>query len=196
MAHAFRHSGRSRRIEPERRLLRMRLGRRELIRFLDDLIRELQLPVSIFAGNHDMLERRHAPRNLAQCRPQFFRNEQHARAAIGEDVSVLLGGEQRVERHRHHAGTDRAEEHDGEIHRIEHDHRDAFFTPHTETAQQIGEAPALRLQLAVGQVIDGVGKGELVAPPFIHITIEQPGHGVVGIQRPGHTAPSINHSFE
>jgi hypothetical protein len=85
----------------------------------------------------------------------------------------------RVERHRHHAGTDRAEEHDRKIGRVEYDHRHAFLAANAETAQHVGGAATLLLQLAIGQLTHGVGESELAAAPFIDIAIEQPRHGVI-----------------
>ena len=132
-----------------------------------------------------MLEIRHTARNVAHRRPQRFRHEQHLGAAVREDVGILLGRQQRIQRHRHHAGANGAEEDDRKIDRIEHDHRDALFAAYAETAQQVGETPGLGLQRAVGQIGNGVGKGELAAPALVDIAVEQPGDGVI---RPGQTA--------
>ena len=60
VAHALGHAGRARRIEPERRLVRMRRGGRELIAFAARARRRAACGRSLCAGDHDMLEIRHA----------------------------------------------------------------------------------------------------------------------------------------
>ncbi len=133
----------------------------------------------ILAGDDDMIEVLHAPEHVLDHRQQRLGNKQHPRAAIRQHIGVLIRGQQRVERHRHDTGADRAEKHRWKICRVEHDHGHALFAADTETAQHIGDAAALLLQFAVGQFGNGVGEGELFAAPFIDIAVEQPGHCVV-----------------
>ena len=133
----------------------------------------------IVAGDDDMIEVRHPPDHVLDDRQQRLGNEQHPGAAIRQHIGVLFGGQQRVERHRHHAGADRAEKHRRKINGVEHDHRHAFFAADAETAQHIGDAAALLLQFAIGQFGNGVGEGEFFGPPFIDIAVEQPGHRIV-----------------
>src|SRR4029450_8796200 len=92
---------------------------------------------------------------------------------------------QRVERHRHDAGADRAQEHGRKIHRVEHDHRHALLTADAEPAQHVGHPAALLLQVAIGEFGDGIGEGELGPAALVDIAIEQPGHRIV---RTGHAA--------
>ena len=126
-----------------------------------------------------MFEIRHPAEHVAHHRQQRLGDEQHAGAAIRQHIGVLIRGQQRVERHRHDAGADRAEKHDRKIDGVEHDHGHALFAAHAEPAQQIGEAAALRLQFAVAQFGDGVGEGELGAAPLVDIAVEQPGHCII-----------------
>ena len=70
---------------------------------------------------------------------------------------------------------------DRKIDGVEHDHRHALFAADAETAQQIGDAAALLLQIAIGQFGNGIGEREFAAAAFIDIAIEQPGHRVVGL---------------
>jgi hypothetical protein len=122
-------------------------------------------------------------------RQQRFGYEQHPRAAIRQHIGVLIRGQQRVERHWHHAGADRAEKHDRKIDRVEHDHGDPLFAADPETAQEIGEAAALLLQAPISQFGNGVGEGELFPPSFVDIAVEQPGHRIVGTG--AHAAPRM-----
>ena len=133
----------------------------------------------IVAGHHDAFEIRQAADDILDDRIQRLGNEQHPRPAVGQHIGILIRGQHRVERHWDDAGADSAQEHDREIHRIEHDHRDALFAADAETAQQVGGAAALPLQLAIGELGDGIGEGELCAAAFVDIAVEQPGHCVV-----------------
>ena len=144
------------------------------------------MAVRVVAGNHDMLEIGHPPDHVFHHRQQRLRNKQHPRPAIGQHIGVLVRGQKRIERHRHHAGADGAQEHNREVDGVEHDHGDALFAADAETAQQIGETARLYLQIAVGQLGDGVGEGELAAAALIDIAVEQPGHRVVGTGRAAH----------
>ena len=146
------------------------------------------MAVRLLARDHDMFEIGHPPDDILHDRQQRFGNEQHPGAAIRQHIGVLLRCQQRVERHRHDAGADGAEEHDRKIDRVEHDHRHAFFAADAETAQQIGEPAGLLLQIAIGQFGNRVGEGELVGPPLLDIAVEQPGRRVVGTGRAAHAA--------
>ena len=184
MPHALGHAGRARRIQPERRLVGMGRGGRERIALACEFVGQFLVAVRILARNHDVLEIRHPPDHVLDDRQQRFGNEQHPRAAIRQHIGILIRGQKRIERHRHDAGADRAEKHDRKIDRVEHDHRHALFAADAETAQHVGDAAALLLQIAVGQFGNGVGEGEFVSAPFIDIAVEQPGHRIVGPDMP------------
>ena len=106
----------------------------------------------ILAGDHDMFEIGHAANHVPYDRQQRFGDEQDARAAIGQHIGILIDGQKGVQRHRHHTCADRAQEHDREIDRVEHDHRHALLAADTEPAQQIAEPARLLLQLAIGEL--------------------------------------------
>ena len=133
-----------------------------------------------------MLEVRHPPDHVLDHGQQRLGNKQRAGAAIRQHIGVLVRRQQRVERHRHDAGADRAEEHGRKIDGVEHDHRDAFFAADAETAQHVGDAAALLLQIAVGQFGNRIGEGEFGAAALVDIAIEQPGHRIVGTGRATH----------
>ena len=146
MPHALGHAGRARRIQPERRLVGMGRGGRECIAFAREFVGQFLVAMRVLAGDDDMIEIRHPPEHVLDHRQQRFGDEQHPRAAIRQHIGVLIRGQQRVERHRHDAGADRAEKHDREIDGVEHDHGDALFAADAEPAQHVGDAAALLLQ--------------------------------------------------
>ena len=112
-----------------------------------------------------MLEIRHAADDVLDDGIERLGDEQHARAAVGEDVGILIRCQQRVERHRHDAGADRAQEHDREIDRIQHDHRHALFAADAEPAQHVGGAAGLALELAIGEPETVSSKTSLLPRP-------------------------------
>ena len=189
MPHALGHAGRARRIQPEGRFVGMRRHRCKCIALARDLVGEFLVPVGVATGNNDMLEIRHPPDHVLHHRQQRFGDEQHPGAAIRQHIGVLIRRQQRVERHRHHPGADRAEKHHREIDGVEHDHGDALFAADAETAQHVGDAAALLLQRAVGQFGNRVGEGELAAAALIDIAVEQPTHGIIGTGGVAHAAP-------
>ena len=142
------------------------------------------MAVRIVAGNDDVLEIRHPPDDVLDDGKQRFGHEQHACAAIRQHIGILIRGQQRIERHRHDAGADRAEEHDRKIDGIQHDHRHALFAADAEPAQHVGDAAALLLQIAIAEFGNGVGEGELGPAALVDIAVEQPGHRVVGTGLP------------
>ena len=157
----------------------MGLYRREGIALLRKLLGEQLVAECILAGHHDAFEIRHAADDVLDHGIERLGHEQHARAAVGQHIGILIRRQQRVERHRHDAGADRAEKHDRKIDRVQHDHRHALLAADAEPAQHVGGAAALPLQFAIAEIGDGVGEGELVATALVDIAVEQPGHRVV-----------------
>jgi hypothetical protein len=153
-----------------------------------DLVGEFLVPVGIVTGNNDVLEIRHPADHGLHDRQQRFGDEQHPGAAIRQHIGVLIRRQQRVERHRHYPGADRAEKHRREIDGVEHDHGHPLFAADAETAQRVGDAAALLLQRAVGQFGNRVGEGELAATALVDIAVEQPAHGIVGTGGAVHAA--------
>ncbi len=186
--HALGHAGRARGIQPECRLVGMGRHRREAIAFAGEFIRQFLVAVGVAAGNHDVIEVLHPSDHVPDHRQQRFGDEQHPGAAIRQHIGVLIRGQKRIERHRHHAGADRAEKHRRKIHGVEHDHRNALFAANAEPAQHVGDAAALLLQFAVAQLGNRVGEGELCAAALVDIAVEQPGHRVIGAGRLAHAA--------
>ena len=179
MAHALRHAGGARRIEPEGRLVAMGRGGVECVVFLRKLIFERQMAVRILSRHHDMLQVRQAAEHILHHRQQRLRDEQHPRAAVHQHIGILFGGQQRVERHRHDSGADAAEKDDREIDGVEHHHGDALLAPHAEPPEQVAEPPGLHLKPAIGDLGDGIAEHHLIAAAGRHIAVQQIGHGIV-----------------
>ena len=151
----------------------------EAVALLRKLLGEQLVAERVGAGHDDAFEIGHAADDIFDNGIERLGDEQHAGAAVGQHIGILIRGQQRVERHRHDAGADGAEKHDREIDRVEHDHGDALFAADAKTAQHVGGAARLPLQFAIAEFGNGVGEGEFFAAAFIDIAIEQPGHRVV-----------------
>src|SRR5581483_7868831 len=100
------------------------------------------------------------------------RDEQRLRAAVGEDVGVLLGRQQRVEADGHHAGLDGAPERDGEVGGVEQQQRHARLAGNVVGGKQRGHAVRARLQLAIGQRLARIDEGGLGAAAVQHVAID------------------------
>jgi hypothetical protein len=107
-------------------------------------------------------------------------DEQHPRPRVGQHVGILLGRQQRVERHRHNARPDRAKEQRREIDGVEHDQRDPLLPPHVEPAEQVCDAVRRRLQFAVGEAARGVDQGKLAAAARRDVAVDEVDGRVMG----------------
>ena len=102
-----------------------------------------------------------------------------AGAAVGQHVGVLRLGEQDVERQRHHAAADRAEESDRKIDGVEEQQRQAALLADAERLQRARELAAPRLQLAIGQRAFRIGECDLAAEAARDIAVDEIGGGVI-----------------
>ncbi len=94
---------------------------------------------------------RPAAHQRLERRQQRLGDEERLRARVAQHEFEVLGREQRVGRHRHHAREDAAQEHDRPLERVEHGDHHARFGRIALGAQRIGELLRLRRELAVGQ---------------------------------------------
>ena len=179
--HAFRRPGGARGIQPERHLVRRRdrgrcrriaagkeFGQPDRARIVDRCGR-----AAVGLRHDDPAQVRDAVQHRQQRRDQRCRDHQRIGAAVGQDVADHLMGQQRVDRHRHDAGTDRAPERDREIHRIEQQQRDAPLACHAGRAQGAGEAAGRRRQLAIGQRPPGIAERHRIAAPSLLMAIDE-----------------------
>ena len=118
--HALAHSRRARRVEPEGGFVGAGPRRRVVRRVRRELGAEVMVAIGRAADDEDMLEGGQLGEYRLERPEQRRRDEQRARAAIPEDVLVLIRRQQRVQHHRHDAGTDAAQEDDREVDGIEH----------------------------------------------------------------------------
>ena len=106
-------------------------------------------------------------------------DEQRPRAAVLELVLVVRRREQRVQRHRHDAGLDRAEEQRHPVRRVEHRDGDALLALDAEPAQRVGGAVDALGELRVGAAARVVDVGDLVAAAGGEVALDQVDGGVV-----------------
>jgi hypothetical protein len=128
---------------------------------------------SIAAGHDDVFQERQLTENRLDHRQQGRRHEQHLRAAVGQHVPVLIGGQQRVERHGHDAGTDGTEEHARPVDGIVHQHGHPGFAVDAQGFEQVCNFPGAGGQFGEGQLPFVVDIGKLAAAAFCKVAIRQ-----------------------
>ncbi len=101
---------------------------------------------------------------LLQHGQQRARYQHGLRAAVLQHIGVVVGGEQRVDRHGHDAGVHRAEEAHGPVVAIVHQQQHAFFAMDAEGLQRGGNAADALGQLAVAHRAVVVDVGGLAGP--------------------------------
>ena len=79
-----------------------------------------------------MADPRAPSHGIDDARPQRVGDDDDARARVVEDEFVVSGRPERVDRNRHGADLDRAEEAVDHLRRIEHQQQDALFRTHAE----------------------------------------------------------------
>jgi hypothetical protein len=173
VAHALGHAGRAGRVEPKRRLVAAGIDGFVIGRLVLQLGAQRQSERRcLAAGDEDVLEERQLPKDRLHHRQQRGRDEQRLGAAVTQDVGVLLGCQEGVERDRNHAGLDRTPERDGKIDRVVQQQRHARFAGDAIGVEQIGHAVAAGLQLAVSQRLVGIDEGWLRRPALRHVAID------------------------
>jgi hypothetical protein len=154
-------------------------GRVETVAFLAERGRERAVRRLLGGAHHHEFDVLQGGGRLGERRQQRLGHETDPRARVGQDVSILLRGQQRVERDRHDAGPDGAQKNHREIDRVEHHHGDAVLAPQSEPAEKIGEARRLAVELRIGDAPLAVDEGELVAAAVAEVAVEQLARGVV-----------------
>ena len=86
-----------------------------------------------------------------QSRQQCARDQGRLGAAVGQHKGIVVGGEQGVDGHRHHAGVERAQKGHDPIAAVVHQQKHTLFTLQTQTAQASGKALHLQGQVAVAE---------------------------------------------
>jgi hypothetical protein len=98
-----------------------------------------------------------------------------------EHEGVVVARQQRVDRHRHQAGVERAEEGGDEVDAVVHHHQHALFAAQPEREQAGGAAAHPLAELGVAQALGVIDVGELGRA--LRVQREQPGRGVEALGR-------------
>ncbi len=109
---------------------------------------------------------------------QGRRDEKRPRPAVRQDVAVLLGRQQRVDRHRHDAGAEAAPEDDRPVQRVERDDRRPLLGPQPVPGQQARHTARALGELAIGQPPVALEEGGLLRPPLGQVAVDEPAGGV------------------
>ncbi len=182
-------AGRAGRIHPERNFVGQRRRDEQIRPAVRDQIGEIVYRAAR-AGERGFVVRARANENDgAQPRQpvedgndglgERCRGNQRRGAAVAEDVGVLLGVKQRVERQRHDAGAHTAPERHREIDAVVKEEREPLFGPQAEVAQGAGEGAAPRLQFAVTQRAVGIGECDFAVKPARDLGVDQIAHRVI-----------------
>ena len=116
---------------------------------------ELFVPVRVRARHDDVRAVRGCRDRLGEFGIKLIGDDQEPGAAVVEHEAVIVGGEQRVDRHRHHAGLDRAEECRRPIDGIEEAQQHALLAAEPERTQHVAEALHALGEVAVGPSLVG-----------------------------------------
>ena len=138
---AFRVSGRARRVNDDRRIVRTgRDGRKILRSVLDRLPERFRAGMNRAAGDIDVLQMRQTIADLRQLVPAALVGDDGLGAAVGKPELQRVLAEQREQRHRDQAGAERRQMCDRQLHRLREEHADAVAAHETIGLQRIGEA--------------------------------------------------------
>ncbi len=155
MHRALGPAGRARRVEPEARVVAGRGSGRGQRRVSGDEGFEVSLA---FVQRRDRMRDDDLlqlvlglDHRRAQCRQQRARHQRSLGARMFEHVGVVVGGEQRVHRHRHEAGIHRAEKGDRPVIAVLHQQQHALFALQAERAQACGDTLHALGERAVGE---------------------------------------------
>ena len=138
-------------------------------------ILEAGMAVRLLAGHDDMLEIFAGADRLGKFGIELFGHDQEPRAAVVEHEAVIVLGQQRVDRHRHHAGLDRAEKGGRPVDRIDETEERALLAAHAERAQHVAEALDPFSETAVGPAPALIDIGDLAGPAGVEIALENIG---------------------
>ena len=100
-------------------------------------------------------------------------------AAVAQDIGVLVGGEQRVERQHHDPGAHAAPERDWKIHGVVEQERQPLFGLQPKLRQRAREPAGARSQLTIAERTLRIDKGNLFAKAARDRCINEISDGVV-----------------
>ena len=126
-----------------------------------------------------MLQERQILDERLELRQQLLRHEQRLGPAVGQHVLVIFRRQQRVDRDRHDAGLDGAEERHRPIDGIMHRDEDAVFHAHVHRQQRAAEAIDPFREFAERILPAVVDVGGLAGAACLQIAADQVFGGVV-----------------
>jgi hypothetical protein len=194
MANPFRPAGRARRIEPEGAFVRARLDR-AAVPALGEFGGEIGMSVRRAADHEHRGELRQPAEDRRDHRQELARHEQRLGAAVGQDDLVIIGRKQRVERHRHDAGLQRAPEDHRKLDLVEHDHRSPILAPHPVPGKQVCHAAGLPRQVGITQpppLLPALDEGNGLATPRRDMPVDEIGGGVAVLLTQNHPPPECD----
>ena len=171
MPHALRRAGRPRRIQPERHLIRRRHRGRRIRRTARQKRRKPHLPRiidrrrrrPIRLRNHNPPQTRHAVQHRQQRPSQRRRDHHRVGPAVRQDITDHFRRQQRIDRHRNNAGTQRTPERHREIDRVKQQQRNPPLPPHPSLAQCPGKPVRRRRQPGIAQTAPWIAKRDDLA---------------------------------
>ena len=142
-------------------------------------------PVLRRAADGDQLDRLgvggQRPADLVE---QAVVDDHGAGVGVGQQVGVVVGLVQRVERDGHDAGADRAEEGGGERRGVVQDQQHPLLALDAQGAQRAPGGAGVGQQPLVGDLVVAAAHGDVAAPPGLQVAVEQ-GRGVVAQRQLG-----------
>ncbi|KAG0923697.1 hypothetical protein G6F31_019403 [Rhizopus arrhizus] len=104
---------------------------------------------------------------------------------MGQDVGVVIRRQQGIDRHRHYAGVQCAQEHHGPVGRVLHQQQDALFAAQPQLAQGARHAGHPLRQFAIAQLarvvdVGGFGRARRVQRGQVTGEIQFGGAGIHG----------------
>jgi len=146
-------AGRARGVKPETHVVAHGRRGHRIARRAGQQSFELFVPVRVRARHDDVRAFRGCRDRLGEFWIKLIGDDQKPCAAVVEHEAVIVRGEQRVERHRHHAGLDRPEERRRPIDGIEKAKEHALLAAEPERTQHMAEALDALGEVAVGPTL-------------------------------------------
>ena len=135
---------------------------------------EVETAVAALAAHNHVLEaRQQRAIDRLELAEQRAADDQHARAAVAERVLIVPGAPHGVERHRHDAGLDGAEEAVGKGRRIQQHQRAALLGLDPEAPQGVAEPVDALGDLRVGDALIAALDRDLAAPSLGEMAIDK-----------------------